>query len=192
MEKDSLRKFELIVIGGSAGSLEVIMQVLPVLPPDLHASIILVVHRKTGDSLLTKLLTGKTKLPVMEAEDKETLRHGTIYIAPPDYHLLIEKDRTISLDYSEKINYSRPSIDVTFETAAEVFHSQMAAVLLSGANADGAEGMQLVKKMGGFTVAQKPSDSSVDVMPLAAINRAAVSKIMTIEEMKQWFASLSS
>lgn len=190
MEKDQLKKFELIVIGGSAGSLEVIIQVMPLLPPDMHSSILIVLHRKNGDSLLTKLLTGKTSLPVVEAEDKEPIRHGTIYIAPSDYHLLVEKDKTLSLDYSEKINYSRPSIDVTLETAAEVYKHEMAAFLLSGANSDGAEGMLEVKKMGGFTVAQKPSDSSVDYMPVAAINLGAASQVMSIDQIKKWFASL--
>ena len=191
MEKSILvSNYSLILIGGSAGSLEVIMQVLPELPKQMQATVVIILHRKNDDSLLTKLLVGKTSLPVFEAEDKSTILPGTVYVAPADYHLLVEKNKTFSLDYSEKINYSRPSIDVTFETAAEAYGNQLAAFLLSGANSDGAEGLSEVKKAGGLSVAQDAIEALVEFMPASAIRMGAVNKIMKLEEMKQWFASL--
>jgi two-component system, chemotaxis family, protein-glutamate methylesterase/glutaminase len=191
MEKGIIdRNFSLLLIGGSAGSLEVIMQLLPQLPKFMHCSVIIILHRKNDDSLLAKLLSGKTSLPVMEAEDKDPINPGTIYIAPPDYHLLIEKDRTFSLDYSEKVNFSRPSIDVCFETAADAYGEELAAILLSGANADGAEGLLRIRKEGGFAIAQDTTEAIVEFMPNSAIKAGAVDAIMKLEEMKNWLAAL--
>jgi len=123
MEKNSIgRSVGLVVIGGSAGSLDVILQMLPFLKADLRLPLIIVLHRKISfDSALTDLFAGKTPLIVKEAEEKEELKAGVIYIAPADYHLLVEANHTLSIDYSERIHYSRPSIDVTFETAADAW-----------------------------------------------------------------------
>ena len=191
MEKSILNNnYSLILIGGSAGSLEVILQLLPVLPKHMRSTVAVILHRKNDESLLTKILNAKTSLPVLEAEDKCPILPGTVYVAPGDYHLLVEKNKSFSLDYSEKVNYSRPSIDITFETAAEAYGSQLAAFLLSGANADGAEGLLFVKKLGGLSVAQDVTEASVEFMPSSAIRLGAVHKIMKLEEMKNWFASL--
>jgi two-component system, chemotaxis family, protein-glutamate methylesterase/glutaminase len=192
MEKGSVKNdYSVVLIGGSAGSLEVIMQILPVLPEHIQAALVIILHRKNDDSLLSKILSNKTSLPVVEAEDKTSIMSGTIYIAPADYHLLIEKDKTFSLDYSEKINYSRPSIDVTFETATEAYGNKLAAFLLSGANADGAAGLLSVKNSNGLSVVQDPKEATVEFMPESAIRMGAVNSIMNLEEMKNWFASLS-
>jgi two-component system, chemotaxis family, protein-glutamate methylesterase/glutaminase len=127
MEKNSLiHNCKLLIIGGSAGSLEVILLFLKDLKSTLPFPILLVLHRKSSfDSALTHLISTRTKLPVQEAEEKEQLKPGNIYIAPADYHLLIEKQHTVSLDFSEKIHYSRPSIDITFQTAAEAYGSSL-------------------------------------------------------------------
>jgi two-component system chemotaxis response regulator CheB len=175
-------RYELLVIGGSAGSLEVLLHVLPLLQKDLPLAIVMVVHRKNGESLLVDLLSDKTSWPVQEAEEKEPIRPRTIYVAPSDYHLLIEADKTISLDVSEKVHYSRPSIDVSFETAAEAYHSSVIAVLLSGANADGAQGLQQIKSRGGLTIVQDPAEAAVSYMPQQAIDRTAVDYIATAAE----------
>jgi two-component system chemotaxis response regulator CheB len=175
-------RYELLVIGGSAGSLEVLLHVLPLLQKDLPLAIVIVVHRKNGESLLVDLLSDKTSWPVQEAEEKEPIRPRTIYVAPSDYHLLIEADKTISLDVSEKVHYSRPSIDVSFETAAEAYHSSVIAVLLSGANADGAQGLQQIKSRGGLTIVQDPAEAAVSYMPQQAIDRTAVDYIATAAE----------
>lgn len=183
MEKDiSLNKYELLMIGGSAGSLEVILEILPQLRSDLDYAIVLVMHRRSGDSLLTGLLSDRTKLEVREAEEKEAIRPGVIYIAPADYHLLIEQDKTFSLDFSEKIHYSRPAIDASFETAAEAFGTSLAGILLSGANADGAEGLLRIKEAGGMTIAQDPAEASVSYMPQQAIENNAASQILTTRQ----------
>jgi two-component system chemotaxis response regulator CheB len=183
MEKEIfMNKYELLIIGGSAGGLEVLLEVLPQLRTDLDYAVVLVMHRRGGDSLLTGLLSDKTKLAVKEAEEKEAIRPGVIYIAPADYHLLIENDKTFSLDYSEKIHYSRPAIDASFETAAEAYGPLLAGVLLSGANADGAEGLLQIKQAGGLTIVQDPDEASVSYMPQQAIEKGAADKILTTRQ----------
>src|SRR6478672_3607996 len=183
MEKEIfMNKYELLIIGGSAGGLEVLLEVLPQLRTDLDYAVVLVMHRRGGDSLLTGLLSDRTKLGVREAEEKEAIRPGVIYIAPADYHLLIEQDQTLSLDFSEKIHYSRPAIDASFETAAEAFGSSLVGILLSGANADGAEGLLRIKEAGGMTIVQDPAEASVSYMPQQAIENNAASKILTTRQ----------
>ena len=183
MEKEIfMNKYELLIIGGSAGGLEVLLEVLPQLRTDLDYAVVLVMHRRGGDSLLTGLLSDKTTLAVKEAEEKESIRPGVIYIAPADYHLLVEKDKTFSLDYSEKIHYSRPAIDASFETAAEAYGPLLAGVLLSGANADGAEGLLQIKQAGGLAIVQDPDEASVSYMPQQAIEKGAADKILTTRQ----------
>ena len=150
----------LLLIGGSAGSLEAILQALPGLQDLNGLAVVLVLHRRNGESLLAELLNEKTSWTVKEAEEKEPILPGTVYVAPADYHLLIEKNKTFSLDYSEKVNYSRPSIDVTFESAADTFGSTVSALLLSGANADGTEGLKKIKEAGGFVMVQDPAEGA--------------------------------
>jgi len=174
--------YELLLIGGSAGSLDVIMQILPALRSELKIAVIIILHRKTGESLLPDLLSDKTTWSVKEAEEKELIEYNTIYIAPADYHLLIEADKTFSLDYSEKVNFSRPAIDVTFETAVEAYGASTAAVLLSGANGDGTEGLAKVKAAGGLTIVQDPFEASVSYMPQHAIDAVKVDYISPTKE----------
>lgn len=173
----------LIVIGGSAGSLDVILRVLPLLKSTMQVPVIIVLHRKISEeNILTELLTAKTSLPVKEVEDGDVLVGGTIYIAPADYHLLLEKKGGLSLDASEKINYSRPSIDATFESAAEAWGEKLTVIILSGANADGSEGMKIVKQHGGICLAQNPATASSPYMPQYAINHVAVDSILNADE----------
>lgn len=185
MEKSGVRsKCKLLVIGGSAGSLEVLLHVLPQLRPNLSFPVIIVLHRKSSsDSVLIDLFAGKTELTVVEAEDKERLTAGCIYLAPADYHLLVEKDNTVSLDFSEKVNFSRPSIDVTFETAAEAYGSNLATILLSGASSDGTNGLKLVKSLGGLTIVQSPSSAEVAYMPEQAITAVKIDRIIHPKDM---------
>lgn len=162
--------YQLLVIGGSAGSLEVVLHLLPALRSDLDLAIVIIMHRRAGgDSLLIQLLSEKSPWPVKEAEEKEQLVAKTIYIAPADYHLLIEKNKSFSLDFSEKIHFCRPAIDATFETAAEAYGSSLAALLLSGANADGAAGLLAIHAAGGLTIVQDPEEASVPYMTRQAI-----------------------
>lgn len=184
-EGNIINRYELLIIGGSAGSLEVLIDLLPRLGKDLSLAVVIVVHRGTGESLLPDLLGEKTSWIVKEAEEKETINPRTIYVAPSDYHLLIEKDRSFSLDYSEKVHHCRPAIDVSFETAAEAYGPALIGVLLSGANADGAEGLMRIKKAGGLTIVQDPNEASVAYMPQQAIELGPVDYIARTEEMKK-------
>ncbi|HEU4901158.1 MAG TPA: chemotaxis protein CheB [Flavisolibacter sp.] len=174
------KKYCVLVIGGSAGSLEGLLQLLPALQNEKGLAIILVLHRRTGESLLSDLLREKTTWPVKEAEEKEAIVAGTIYIAPADYHLLIEQDKTFSLDYSEKVHYSRPAIDVTFEAVAETYGSAALALLLSGANTDGTQGLQKIKEAGGYVMVQDPAEAPVDYMPKSAIANVRVDKVVSV------------
>src|SRR5579864_7056332 len=138
MAQDSITKYKVLMIGGSAGSLDGVLKIISALPVNKHVTTIIVVHRKNDvESILANLLSSRTQLEVKEVEDKELISGGIIYIAPSDYHLLIENEKMFSLDSSEKVHYSRPSIDVSFESAAHVFGNAVIGILLSGANADG-------------------------------------------------------
>ena len=180
------------IIGGSAGSLEVLLKVLPNINPAINFPIIIVIHRKHGsDSLLADLLSSKTPIPVKDVDEKEKILPGVIYIAPSDYHLLIEQDYTFSLDYSEKVNYSRPSIDVTFQSAAEVYKENLVCLLLSGSNADGVVGLKYVKMWGGTAIVQDPKTAQVAYMPAQAVLNVAVDQVLNIEEISGFLNLLS-
>lgn len=186
-----MTKYGLITIGGSAGSLTVLLQLLPLLSTNLITPMLFVLHRKeTDDYTLAALLSSKTDKTVKEAEEKEQIKPHTIYLAPVDYHLLIEKEQTFSLDFSEKINYSRPSIDVSFESAAAVFKERLLGIILSGANADGAAGLSAIKAHGGYTIVQDPDTAEVAVMPQKALEVRKADAIMTVEEMAGLINSL--
>ncbi len=188
-----MKACEALVIGGSAGSLDVLLKVLPELNPELSFPVIIVMHRKPGkDSILTDLLSAKTQLPVKEIEEKETIRPTTVYIAPPNYHVLIENNRTFSLDASEKVNFSRPSIDVVFESAAQVYRKNLVCLLLSGANNDGTSGLQKVKQKEGTVIVQKPTSAAVSFMPEYAIEHVETDAILDTEEMASYINNLNT
>jgi len=170
-ENDLSRISQCAVIGGSAGSLKVLLPMLAALDARLAFPVVIVLHRKNDVSTLEQLLKERCPLPVKEAEDKEDLRCGTVYLAPAGYHLLIENDRSLSLDASEKVLWSRPSIDVTFQSAAEAFGPRLLAVLLSGANSDGASGLEYIRYHGGRIIIQDPRNAEMSAMPLAALAR---------------------
>ncbi|HVI46982.1 MAG TPA: chemotaxis protein CheB [Chitinophaga sp.] len=183
----------LIVIGGSAGGLQTILTMLPALDPQLRAAIIIVLHRyNQPQSMLEDVLAAKTNLSVKEAEEKEPLMPGVIYVAPADYHLLIERDHTLSLDYSEKVHFCRPSIDVTFSSAAAAYGPDLTALLLSGANDDGVEGLVDVHDAGGITIVQTPDTALVDFMPRQAIGSAPVDHILDAREMAVFVNTFSN
>lgn len=169
MAKDEV-KYSAVVIGGSAGSLDVLISIVEALPEKAGLSYVVIVHRKNDSgSILSELLSTKTKLKVKEVEDKESILPDYIYVAPSDYHLLFEDKHSFSLDSSERVHYSRPSIDVSFESVAEVFGEKAIGILLSGANADGAMGMLAIRAKGGYTIAQDPLTAEVGFMPQQAI-----------------------
>lgn len=181
-----------VLIGGSTGSIDVLLKLLPALQSSLSFALIIILHRKnTADSTLANLFSLKTSLPLKEVDDKDVIEPGTIYLAPADYHLLIEQDGTFSLDDSEKINYSRPSIDVTFESAADVYGPSLVGILLSGANADGTNGLNAIKRAGGISVVQQPDTAQVAFMPQQAILSAPIDYVLDIQEMIEFVNALN-
>lgn len=181
---------KLIVIGGSAGSLHVILDLLSPLDPGFPIPILIVLHR-TGsfESGMEELLAARTRLKSKEVEEKELLMPGTVYICPSDYHVLIERDHSLSLDFSERVHFSRPSIDVTFRSAAEVYGEGLICLLLSGGNADGTEGLDHAKELGATTIVQDPVTAEVSYMPNYAIAHARVDLILRPEDMGAVFLS---
>ena len=178
------RSCQVLVIGGSAGSLDALLKILPGLKNTIPFPIVIVLHRKnTSDSSLRDLLATKTALKVKEIEDKQIISPGQVYIAPSDYHVLFENRTLLSLDYSEKINYSRPSIDISFESASEVFENATAVLLLSGANADGSAGVKAVKAKGGIVLVQDPASAESSFMPLQALAAVTPDAILRSEEL---------
>ncbi|MCE7068503.1 chemotaxis protein CheB [Dyadobacter sp. CY326] len=193
MEEDRLGKaIKALVIGGSAGSLQVLFSLLPLLKENLQVAIILVLHRRNSvDSSLHELLATKAFAPTHEVEDKDIIKSGHIYLAPADYHLLIEKSHSFALDYSEKINFSRPSIDVTFESAAEAYGASLAAMLLSGANEDGTRGLAAVKQNGGITIVQNPETAQMPYMPHYALTHTDIDHVFDIPQMARFINNLN-
>ncbi len=168
-----------VVIGGSAGSIEALRGLLPALPADFVLPIAVVLHiPPSKPSYLPQVLEARCAMVVKEAEDKEPLAGGTLYLAAPNYHLLIERSRCFSLSVDDPINFSRPSIDVLFETAADAFGEGLAGVLLTGANDDGARGMARIKAAGGLTIVQSPESAVVATMPEAAIRATEIDYVL--------------
>ncbi|RZJ60963.1 MAG: chemotaxis protein CheB [Flavobacterium sp.] len=184
MEENTITpRCKVLIIGGSAGSLEVLIKILPRINKIPDFAFVIVVHRKSGeDTTLEELLSIKSVIPVAEVEDKVPLVPGYIYVAPSGYHLLFEKDNTLSLDASEKINYSRPSIDVAFESAADAYGSAVTGILLSGANADGTSGLLAIRKAGGITAVQNPASAEMPFMPQHAIDAGQPDYILKAED----------
>lgn len=165
--------YKVLAIGGSAGSLPVFTQILDALPVQFTYTVVIVMHRmKNVLSEMSKVLVAnREELDICEPDDKEVINANKIYLAPQNYHLLIEEDKTFSLDYSEAVHYSRPSIDVTFESIAAVYGSSAVGVLLSGANQDGAAGLSAIINAGGTGIVQDPLTAEYITMPNAAINK---------------------
>lgn len=185
------RSFSAVVIGVSAGGLHALIHVLGKLPADYFLPIIVVQHRgKEYKILLEEILQTKCLLKVKQADEKEPIQSGFIYIAPPDYHLLIEQDETFSLTSDRLIKHSRPSIDLLFTTAAEVYKEKLIGIILTGASSDGAEGIRDIKKEGGYTIAQDPKTAEYPYMPQSSITIGAIQTILTLEEIKSYLMQL--
>lgn len=184
---------EILVIGGSAGSISVLLEVLPHLHDTLSFPIVVVVHRQAHpESILEELLSFRSRLPVEEAYDKMTVKTSCIYLVPADYHLLFENKQMVSLDYSEKINYSRPSIDVTFQSAAQIYKEHTAGLLLSGANRDGLEGLRYIAQQQGSVLIQDPETAEVAYMPQQALqNLETTATVLKPKEMASFINRLS-
>lgn len=181
----------LVVIGGSAGSLSMVLRILPYLNVTLHIPVVTVFHRKSDDTTLIEVLSSRTGFEVREVEDKGGILPNVFYIAPADYHVLIEKDYTFTLDDSEKVNYSRPSIDVTFESAADAYGANLTCILLSGANADGVNGLKIAKQKGSSIVIQDPASAEVPYMPQQAMAQLTPDYILRPDNVQQMIAAIA-
>lgn len=184
---------KVVIIGGSAGSLHALMDILPAIPRiDLFA-LVIVLHRRGGDDqTLEGLIKIKTKIPVRIIEDKVSFLPGFLYVAPSNYHLLFENNDTLALDTSEKVNYSRPSIDVSFESAAEVYGKNLVGILLSGSNADGTEGIKAIQKAGGTIIIQDPASAEMPFMPNNAILNTTPDYILNTQEILNFILSINN
>lgn len=161
---------EAVVLGGSAGSFDTLRTILRALPGATAAPIVIVIHLPPDSSeSLPAVLGADCALTVKFAEDKEPLRRGTVYIAPPGYHLLVESGGTFALSLDAPLHYSRPSIDVLFESASDAYRGRLVAILLSGASEDGAAGLQEIAAAGGVTIVQEPATAEVPIMPSSAL-----------------------
>jgi two-component system chemotaxis response regulator CheB len=183
--------YEAVVIGVSAGGLFALSRILEELPVDFQLPIVVIQHRSKDErSLLEDLLQSKCKIKIKQADEKEKIETGLVYIAPSGYHLLIEKDRSFSLSCDALVNFSRPSIDVLFETAAEAYEDKLIGVILTGANKDGAAGIQAIRKRGGTTIAQNPASAMFPCMPRAAIDTGSVQYIFDLKEVNDFLLDI--
>ena len=172
-------KYEAIVIGTSAGGLKALVSVLADLPEDFPIPILVVQHLPTTrDSFLVDYLNENIALKVQEAESHECIVNSVVYVAPPNYHMLIEKTGCIVLSVEEKVNFSRPSIDLLFITAAEKFKQNLIGIILTGANSDGSKGLKRIKELGGTTIVQDPDEAEVSAMPNFAIQAVQIDYIL--------------
>jgi len=186
------RRIELLLIGGSAGVLDLLRLILPNLPVALPVPVAIVVHLpERSPELLPRVLQPSTPLPLRFAEDKEPLAAGTVYFAPPGYHLLVESSRSLALSIDPPLWFSRPAIDVLFESAADVYATNLMAMLLTGASSDGAIGMQAIHTAGGLTVVQTPQASEAPAMPAAALARFTPDFVLPPLDIASLVASLS-
>jgi two-component system chemotaxis response regulator CheB len=186
-----MRHIEAITIGGSAGALEALGAILPALPHGFALPIVVVLHIPPNKpSYLPEVLGSMCALPVKEAEDKEPISRGTVYVAPPDYHVLIEKQRCLSLSVDAPVHYSRPAIEVLFESAADAYSGHVAGVLLAGGSADGALGLARIKRAGGLALVQAPHTAAVRTMPQAALDLGDVDHALSPDALGVFLAKL--
>lgn len=172
---------EAVVIGTSAGGVEALSVILPALPATLRVPVFVVIHLpRDRSSLIGDIFRTKCVVPVREAEDKEPVVRGTVYFAPPDYHLLLDKGPQVVLSTDDPVHYSRPSIDVLFESAVDLYGRSLLAILLTGANEDGTAGLAAVRAAGGRTVVQSPDEAFAPRMPSYALERGVVDHVMTL------------
>jgi len=186
------RDIRLVVIGASAGGVEAVCTLLRALPGQCRVPLVVVLHLPPGrPSLLAEVFGRYTDGPVEEVADKEPLQNGTVYVGVPDYHLLVEPNGMLSLSCDPPVNYSRPSLDLLFESAALAFRERLLAILLTGASADGAAGLQTVRQHGGEVWIQDPDEAQSSTMPLAAINQAGADKVLRLADMAGLLADVA-
>ena len=183
--------FDIVALGASLGGLKALSQVLSALPPDFPAAIVIVQHLSPRQpSFLVEILKQRTPLRVKQAEAEELLQPGTVYIAPPNQHLLVNLDRTLSLSDSAQVHFVRPAVNNLFESVALSFKQRAIAVILTGKDSDGARGVQVIKIMGGTVIAQDAPSSEAFSMPRAAIDTGSVDFVLPLNQISSTLVSL--
>lgn len=181
----------IVVVGTSLGGLYALQVILASLPEDFSPAMVIVQHREPGSSdTLREILQRHSVLPVHEAEDKEAILPGHIYLAPADYHLLLEPGYFI-LSTVAPVNYARPAIDVLFESAADSYGKEVVGVILTGMNNDGAQGLAAIKQRGGLALVQDPATAEAPTMPEAALASTPVDRILSLAAMGPYLVTLS-
>lgn len=181
-----MAQYKLIVIGASAGGLTAIETLLSPLPSDFAIPIVIVQHISSdSENYMVTLLNSRLNIRVKEADEKEVVLPGTVYIAPPNFHVFIEEDLSITLSVEDRVNFSRPSIDVLFETAAVAIGNRVVGIILTGGNHDGALGLKRIKDMGGVTIVQALEDAQVNIMPSIAISTAHPDYVLPLNEISK-------
>ena len=185
------RRQDLVAVGASWGGLEAIAVLLSELPPEFRSPVAVVQHRSpaTPPGVMRQYLSGRCQLQVVDAEDKEPIEDGCVYLAPPDYHLLVE-DGSLALSLDAPVAFSRPSVDVLFESAADSYGPGLTAVVLTGANDDGSRGALAVRDAGGTVLAQDPAEAERSEMPAAAIAIGAVHEVHPLRGLAARLAEL--
>jgi two-component system chemotaxis response regulator CheB len=186
-------RVDAIVIGASAGGIEALSILLPALSPRLRPPVFVVVHLpRDRPSVLVEIFARKCAVPVREAEDKELVTPGTVYFAPNDYHLLVDQGPQLSLSADDPVHHSRPSVDVLFESAADVYRDRLLGIILTGANDDGASGLAAVHDAGGVTIVQRPDTARAPNMALAALKLRPADRVLTLEEIALLLSTLDA
>ncbi len=185
------KKYECVLIGVSAGGMTALQQILPFLPQNFSLPIVIVQHLHPHQgNFHIKFYSSKCQVLVSEATEQSAILAGNVYFAPANYHLLIEESKVFSLSVDPKVNFSRPSIDVLFESAIEAYGDKLVAIILTGANNDGAKSLKMLHDAGGFTIVQDPSEAEVDAMPKNAIKLHNPSKVLKLNEIKDFLLAL--
>jgi two-component system, chemotaxis family, protein-glutamate methylesterase/glutaminase len=185
-------RIDAVVIGASAGGVEALSVLLPALSPGLRAPVFVVVHlpRDKG-SVLPEIFARKCSVPVREAEDKETVASGTVYFAPNNYHLLVDQGPQLSLSADGPVHHSRPSVDVLFESAADLYKDRLLGIILTGANEDGAAGLAAVHDAGGVTVVQNPESARAPHMARSALKLRPVDWVLSLDDIARLLATVN-
>jgi two-component system chemotaxis response regulator CheB len=185
------KRVDAVVIGASAGGVQALLTLFSALPPDFRLPMVVVLHLpEDRDSKLAEIFQQRLPIAVREAADKESIAPGTLYFAGPGYHLSVEMDRTFSLSGEDPVHYSRPSIDVLMESAADVYGPRLAGILLTGANTDGADGLAKIGERGGLTVVQDPAQAQAPAMPEAAIRKRPPHLILPLDGIRSLLLQL--
>ena len=186
-------RIDAVVIGASAGGIEALTVLLPALARGLQPPVFVVVHLpRNRPSVLADIFAPKCAVPVREAEDKEMVASGTVYFAPNDYHLLVDQGPQLALSADDPVHHSRPSVDVLFESAVDIYKDRLLGIILTGANEDGATGLAAVHHAGGVTVVQRPDTALAPLMPLSALKLRPADSVLTLNEIAAMLRTLDA